>query len=257
VTTVLNNAEGGTSGTTVTTGNSGGASGNAWDVVNIVSGDTIAFDNAHAAHGSLSYKWVVAASDLTNVEWTTTFGSQTTFYGRLYHYRTANFSGNITQFWSGNGGSLYFSMALDSGGHIFYKNSAGTTILTFTTPLPTSAWSRIEWTVTAGAGTGSGTISFYPLDSIAATETHSFTGQQFGASTFTVYAFGDYVGAGAGTFWLDDMGLSTTGYLGPVVNTPSVGRISYAMARVRDRWRRRSDGLFVPEGLVVPKLVLA
>src|SRR5215218_2907628 len=93
-----NTLEGGSNGTTITAGNSGGTSGDAFDSVVIATNDSLVFDNAHAKE-TLALKAATGASSTgTYAAWTTTIGTQTTFWGRMYLYRTANPSAQVRLF---------------------------------------------------------------------------------------------------------------------------------------------------------------
>src|SRR5215467_10547633 len=90
MTSLVNSAEGGTNGTTVSTGNSGGASGNAFDAL-LTTNATVAYDNAHAHSGALSVKFATAGTAANwAVEWTTSMGTLSQVWFRLYVYFTAN-----------------------------------------------------------------------------------------------------------------------------------------------------------------------
>src|SRR6266851_3113313 len=130
---LTNSAEGITpSGTTVTTANSGGASGNAFDAVTVTSsGQTCASDNAQAAHGALSIKLATGATAAgTFVRWTTSMGTQTTIWFRVYAYYQAN-PGSSVRLWNATAsGTSCGSVLVTTAGKLLFANSAGTTVLT-------------------------------------------------------------------------------------------------------------------------------
>jgi hypothetical protein len=214
------NAEGGSSGTTVSAGNSGGASGNAWDAVAIGSGAGLTFDSTQTAHGSLSYNVSTGGSSTTSfLEWTSaSVGTQATLYFRVYVYQP-NLSTSNAPFRVLSGGSHAGDFAITTAGVIALRNGAYTTLLSFTTVIPTSQWVRIEGYFTGDAVHGVISCSLYlNMDSITATETHTVTG----ANTVGVLN-GAYFGQGntvaSSQYWLDDLGISNTGPLGPVIPT--------------------------------------
>src|SRR5712672_1763560 len=83
---LANNAEGGSNGTTVSNANSGGTSGNAWDLISVVTGGVCQFSNTSPAHGSLCYAFSTGATAGSSlIGWTTSVGTTTTLYGRAYY----------------------------------------------------------------------------------------------------------------------------------------------------------------------------
>ena len=88
MTTITNDFEGGTSGTSITTGNSGPPSGTAFDAVNIGTGATVAYSAAHAAHGGLSALITEGSASSAYLQWSTAMGTQSQLYGRVYLYLT-------------------------------------------------------------------------------------------------------------------------------------------------------------------------
>lgn len=219
--TLTNSAEGITpSGTTVTTGNSGGASGNAWDAVNIGASATITSDNAHAAHGSLSTKFVTTTSAQNTVVWSTslTGSSIATVWWRIYVYVTANPSSNIPLVLVRNGANQCSRFVLGTAGTFTYNDAANTTRLTSTGVVNTNAWTRIEGFTTASATVGQLEFKLFTsgLDNSSPDETQSSTATLNTQTAVTQVFYGlTSVAAANITFWLDDVGASDTAYLGP------------------------------------------
>jgi len=219
---LTNNAEGGTSGTTVTTANSGAPSGNAWDTVTIGTTGTLAYDSTHTAHGGLSYKFQFGgtAADVL-AQWDTTLGSGIAqLWFRVYAYFTAN-PGVATPLWSCSPASgLSARLFVNTAGKLIFNNSAGSTILTSTATVPLNAFFRVE-----GFCVGSATVGqlefklFTAMDSLAPAETQTSSAAQNTSGTMAKASFGNSgtTIANVGPFWLDDVGVSTTGYLGPSV----------------------------------------
>ena len=218
MTTLLNSFEGGTSGTTLTTANTGGASGSAFDTVNIGASATLAFDNTHAAHQSLSCK-VATGVTATNTlaEWTTSMGSQTTVWYRQYLYFTALPNPSLRPIAFRAGASLAAAIGISLTGKLQLINSGSSVVVTFTNVIPLNQWFRIEGFITGNASTGVISATLYsPQDSTIARETETATGQNT-TGTLTQYWFGEQASAAnAGPFWMDDLGISSTGPLGPV-----------------------------------------
>jgi hypothetical protein len=216
-----NNAEGQTSGTTLTAGNSGGGSGNAYDQVTAAggTGGLITFDNAHAAHGTNSYKHTIGVTtDECYVMWSTaTGGTFGTLYARAYIYKTANPGTNHKLISILAGSTVGARLLINTTGKLFYSQTAGTTVLTFTNAITLNAWNRLEFKVVGHTTAGVIEASLYNADSTTAVETNTSTAQNTGSTVLDRVRFGPTGTAVASvTTWMDDLGLSSTGYLGPV-----------------------------------------
>lgn len=213
---IWNNAEGGSNTTTVTTANSGGNSGIKWQVVTIGTSSTLTYDNTHVAHGALAYKFVNAAATNSFVEWTTNFGTQTTFWGRVYLYITANPSNNITIFNAATTGTQRCGIVLDTNGKLNIADSAGG-LTAIGTAVSTGAWVRVEFTFTINASTGSATINLYNTpNSFTSTDTVSVASKNFGGTTATQWNFGIVNSpTNSQTLWIDSINLNTDGFPGP------------------------------------------
>jgi hypothetical protein len=220
---LTNNFEGGSSGTTITTTNSNGISGAAFDVVSIGTSATLAFDNTEAAHGLLSMKVATGGTSTTSLaEWTFSEGPQLTIYFRLYLFLSATPTAAISPFMVRSGASVAASLLLTTPGTLQLRDGTNTTQVTFTTHPPTGSWYRIEGYVTGASGTG-GAISaslYSPLDSLTPVETHTVTGINT-TGAISAYWFGQAnTVASSGPFWIDDIGISPVGFLGPAAFPP-------------------------------------
>lgn len=219
--TLLNNAEGGTNGTTVTTGNSGGASGNAFDVISMGAGTTLAFDNAQIMHGALAYK-VATGSTVTTAleEWTSSGGTQTTIFYRIYCYvppgelATAAWRPFAARATGGHAGSLLFQ----TNGTVQLSIGTGfSAVQTFGTPCPIGQWFRVEGYILGDASVGAimGALFLTP-DGRVPVEVKTSVGQNT-TGVLNNYFFGqNNSSANSGPFWFDDIGISPLGFLGPV-----------------------------------------
>ncbi len=219
MTILLNNFQGGTSGNALTAGTSGGASGNAFDTVAIGTNATLAYDSTHAAHGTQSCKVATGATSTTSVaEWTTSMGTQATIYFRAYSYLAAPATPQFRLFQARDGASQCGSVLI-SGTTIQASYGASfTSEAPFTTAVPVGQWFRVEGYVTGDPAAGVVSISLYTTtDSPAATETHTYTSLNT-VGPATQYWFGQSnTSSSSGPFWIDDIGISNTGYLGPLV----------------------------------------
>lgn len=258
---LANSFEGGTSGTTVSLANSGGTSGNAFDVVNVGTATTVAFDNAHSAHGGLSCQLATAATSASAfVSWTTSMGSQATAWFRSYFYFTANpaVQHRILNFLSG--ATAVGNVLLKTNGTLIFTNSAGATVLTTATTIPLGSWWRLEGFVTGDAAAGQWEFRLFTSNPDAAVpdETQTSAATQAMTGAVTVYRFG--IGANivsTGPFWIDDIGLSSTGYLGPAGSAAAAPRSRSVMAAraagIRG-WLSRRAGTFAGTGPAVRAL---
>lgn len=221
--TILNNAEGQTSGTTVTSANSGGSSGNAFDFVVIGTNMTETFDNGHPAHGVNGYKIALTstATAITYLEWTsTTWGATVTHvYGAFYFYLAA--SGipstiRLVDFMSGStlNGRIGCNNTLAG---FQFRNSADAVIGTVAGGISANTLYRVEFDVLHGAS-GAGTLNVYSGDSTSLLHTGGFTATSFGTN-FDHIRFGCNTAAFSTTsgdaFVLDDLNVNDVGLPGP------------------------------------------
>jgi hypothetical protein len=221
VTTLVNSFEGGTTTTTLTTGNSGGISGNAFDTVTIGASATLAFDSTHAAHGGLSCEAATGGSSVTSFAmWTTSMGTQTQVWFRLYLYFTANPAATTFVFRTlVNNATACAALAVTTTGKLRALDSASTTITTSAASIPLNQWFRAEGFFVSDPSVGQTEIKlFSTADSPTPTETDTSAATQNTTGGQNSYRYG-MTGALAngGPFWIDDIGLSNTGYLGPSV----------------------------------------
>ncbi len=224
----LNNAEGGSNTTTVTTGNSGGSSGNAFDAVSIGVGSGLVFDNAQAAHGSLSYKYTFAGNAVYTSWTTTTLGAAR----RLWFYRlcvyvpvfSVTFTPLMAFYGSGSLRATFGITNVAGSGQPSWNNSVGGSMVSGAANVPAATWVRFEGLVGGDATAGQAEILYYSTkDSISATSSRSAATYNTGGLIDEV-RWGDTTGLGL-TYNLDDLGVCDLGYLGaPILsyndNTP-------------------------------------
>lgn len=222
MTTLTQNFENGTSGTTITTSNSGGGTNTAFDAVSgPPSGGTMAFSNTHADTGSLSMEIATGSTaGACLVEWQASLGTQSEIWFRVYCYLTANPSSNIGIIQVLDSSSQCAELFVLTTGALRMVNAAGGTITTTTATVPLSQWFRVEGFVVAGTSTGQTSVSLYDTaQSTTATETDTSAATQVLTASINRIYYG-LVNAGLtsiGPYWLDDIGVSSIGYLGPVL----------------------------------------
>jgi hypothetical protein len=214
---VTNDFESGSNGATITIGDG-------FDVVNVGTGATTAFDNTHAANGALAYKMAttgtVAASD---VEWSsTTLGAQTTIYGRFYIYKTANpaASVRIMTLATSGGAALIAGLYLMTNGTILGVNTSVGNAAVGTNVLPNNAWSRVEFRIVSHASAGVVEVKTFTTDpeSTVPDQTITGTAQNTNGGAMAIYSvgMGFDTKVNVGPMWFDDIGFNSVGYMGPV-----------------------------------------
>ncbi len=218
--TLLNGFEGGTAGVSVTATNSGPPSGSAFDTVQLNSGgnNILAYDNSiPAAHGSLSCK--VAAPNTQNfVSWSSSMGTQTQIWFRLYLYFSSIPAFNVSFFKALQGNTVAATARVNATTGTLTVAPHGGSSITTTTVIPTNAWFRVEGFVIGDPSNGQVSISIYTaLDSTVVTEIQT-SGNVNTSGLLTTWNYGNVVAPGTGNnaqFWMDDIGLSNSGYIGP------------------------------------------
>ncbi len=229
MTLLLNNAEGGVLGGTVTTGNSGGASGDAWGSVSVTAGKgTLIYDNTHVANGSLAYEIATPSNTAATVDVTwnpsqlTGGGTTLTLWQRMNLYFTANPT-NAHRIMGGAAGSLICGgFRILTTGKLAIIDSLSAQKATSATTIPLNQWFRVESFITGANPTGQLEIKLFshhtdtvPLETVTTGATLNTLNAGNGINTAR---FGDEAGTpvlGVGPYWADDLGASTTGYIGP------------------------------------------
>jgi hypothetical protein len=221
VTTLTNSFEGITpSGTAISNANSGGTSGNALDAAPVSGGTTISSSSAQSAHGSLSaaLAFPSGVNATGDMDWTTSMGSQAQVWFRMYLYHTANPTVNV-RVWSCDGSGLNGALYLLTTGHLEFDNAVGGAAASSANAVPLSAWYRVEGTVLVNGTTGLLEFKiFTSMDSTTPSEAPNSGNTNTGTSNPTSYRFGNFAGGtltSAWTIFYDDIGLSSTGYIGP------------------------------------------
>jgi hypothetical protein len=227
VTVLLNGADGGISGSAVTTGNSGGASGNPFDGVAIGAGNTVNFDNTQVIHGPLSYTFACGATPgLAELQWSTSMGTQAEVWFRMYLYLTANPAATIRLFAANQVTTACANLVVLTTGHFQARaGAAGTPILGSTNAIPLNAWFRVEGFFIGDAAVGQVQYSVYDTpDSTVATETQTSAANLNTTGTMDHYTFGISTNtANVVQFWMDSLGVSSAGFIGPDVPAASAG----------------------------------
>jgi hypothetical protein len=254
VTLLTNSAEGGTNGTTLTTGNTGGASGNAFDAITLSPSATLAFDNTHAgAHGSLAIQAATITSNPnSHADWTSasiTAAGQLWF--RVYLYFTAFPSASLPVVAWRSGASAAASLKITTVGRISMfqatNTQIGITSNTSTGIIPLNQWFRIEGNAVGSATAGQVQVQtfFTSMDGTTPDETANSSTSQNTTGNLDQMQFGIGNVAALGPFWMDDLGVSDSGALGPFIPpsaTPVVQILRGGSASVRETYRQTVMG---------------
>lgn len=222
--TLQNKFDGGTDGVTITAANSGGASGDAFNTPDSSGTVTFTFDNDHAHSGTLSFKKSTGGTPgSANLSWTTQMGTRTKVWFRFYVYYETLPSVQHRIMYATDGVNLVAGLYLNSTGHLWFVDSSGSDIFTFTGTVPTNQWVRIEGFIVGSATVGQVELKqFNDTDSTTPTESQTSAANKNTSGPLQVYKWGDNSDNANITLWYDDIGLSDQGYLGPVVEVKYV-----------------------------------
>lgn len=210
------------SGTTITTGNSATGSGAAINTVVIGAGATLASSSTHTAHNGLALKCATGgAAAQAYVQWgSTSLPTMATAWWRAYCYFTANPSAPLVIVtFCRSGPTPTSAIQIGTGGKVQFTDNLGATQLTSTASIPLNQWFRLEGFITGSATAGKAEIKcfFTALDSVTADEKHTSPGTLNTGGQVTTIRYGVTTSlASVAAFWLDDIGVSSSGYMGPL-----------------------------------------
>lgn len=227
---LTNNAEGGTDGVALSAANSGGASGDAFDVVAAAtgSGGSMVYSIDHPADGSLGWKNTdpTVSGFPVEIRWTTSVGTITECYGRIYIYRATLDSGVANRiFMVRSTGSRRAEVTTDGTGKLRAINSANATVATAAAALPLNELVRVEFHYLASATVGRIEIKYFHGHDVASIEDIAIgVNADTGADANEILIAGKGSAVATGYVWyLDAARISTTGWVGPVgANTANI-----------------------------------
>lgn len=210
--------EGGSNGANVAAGAGAGTGDTNFDVITRGTSATLAYDNTHPGRGSLGLKIATGATSTTsNVSWTTTIGTQTTFFIRFLCYITGAPAANIRVYNNVGAASSRGNILLNTNGKFIFTNAAGSTVLTSAT-LPTNSTFRVEAKFVSDNAVGQWEYKIWydPRDVGTPNDTQTSAATQVNGGTTDTYRFGIGTNiASGGPYWMDDVAVSTVGYIGP------------------------------------------
>jgi hypothetical protein len=211
-----NTAEGGTNGATVTAANSGGLSCTAFDTVTISQVDSaLIYDNAHAVHGSLAYKFTVGPTAAqVFVQWLAAVNPTATnrILLKFAAYFTANpAANNYLVHVATAGGAQVCGIKVNTSGQLILVNQAGSTVATMTTAIPLNAWFQCRADF-ALDGTGVNIfMQLWRYDTLDSDQPNDYvSGTGAVAQPFNRVRFGQggTAVANLGPWWMDDLEVS-------------------------------------------------
>lgn len=154
--------ETGTAGNTILTSDEG--SGFAFDFVTNSANGTVAYSNTFASSGTLSMKCATNGAGAGNsyVGWTSSFGTQTDHYGRLYLYLTQYESGSMPIMQAGQGATRGCRIDYNGSGKISGVDSTGAALFTTgSVSITLNQWVRIEYHFVCSPTVGQGVVKLF------------------------------------------------------------------------------------------------
>jgi len=220
MTLLRNNFSGLTNGTTLTTGNTGGVSGHAFDAISIPSGGTLAADNTHPSNGKVALKVATTTTaGAVSAQWLNASlgSSQTLLYFSVSFLKTAAATPACRPITFRTSGGTHVASVLFSANSLSFSCGSGFVGAgNFTTVIPSNQYVRVEGHIDTSAGTIYAEL-YLSQYGTTPDETHTFTGLTTGGPIDRVDVGNGNSATSDGPFWIGDVGVSTTGPLGPAV----------------------------------------
>lgn len=234
MTRVSNNAAGGTASAAVTASNSGGASGDAFDDVTIGGAGAINFTAGGSLFGPMGYAINPDMSQQAYLGYSTSLGTQSEIYGRMYVNLPYFPFVTLTLVMLGDSGSGLPCASITVAGAAIKIRDRSSTVLGDTGPIfSTNSTFRLEWHVIGGSGT-SGTVEAKVfLDPNSTTSDATLTATAVNTrGAFNQYQVGqtETIAVDFGLFYLDEIVWDTAGYPGRASVDVSPGFINQSAA---------------------------
>jgi hypothetical protein len=224
---VSNTLDGGTNGTTVTSANSGGASGDAFQLTSVPAGGTLAYDNTLAFSSPNSIKMATGGTvGSAYVGWTTALPqTETQMYFGAMMYFTALPTTNINVVRAVNTGIASsvaaFEIVITTAGNYRVLGANGATIMTSSDVIPLNTWFRVEGFL--DTNTRAYEVRYWASAGSTGAPTNSSSGTSsiIGSTGWYIndvrYGFARTSAINIGPFWMDNLGASRSGWIGPGV----------------------------------------
>jgi hypothetical protein len=156
---------------------------------------------------------------------------------RCYYYFEATPSQFRLFHCSGTGGIAY-ALWMAANRSWWIANTAGTHIIDSAGNLPLNQWVRFEGWCDPGVADGIAEVKQFLGDSTTPVESFTTSATQaLGGTDLSTFRFGAPANVGGTNYavWIDDVGLSDTGYLGPAGTPPAeptfVGPLQVSLPR--------------------------
>lgn len=224
---LLNTSEGGVVAASVSTANSGGASGTAWDYLDVTG--TLVYTQEFAAHGTKAmYSW--GNGNRSVFGW----AGAAVVPSKKQSFRAYIKAGSIrptaeSQIITPMNSTAYIAgVNYATDGRLKVTNRLGTVLYTTTTVIPTTGFTRVEFSVEVGVGTTDGVIRFaiYNGDSTTPLESmFTTTTADLGTTNVVAWRAGKIGITGTFELWWDSVELNPndSALLGPLnVSSPSL-----------------------------------
>ena len=223
---LANTFQAGTPGAAVPAGNAiaaslGTADGALFDTVSTSGSSTLTYSSAFAYSGTQSCQVFTPSTSPCYLMWTggnmIANGAAQTWF-RLYLYQAANPASLHQLFQAGAGGTRAADLIINTSGTLSMRDTSGNVIITTTTTVPLNAWYRVEGYVTSNASTGQMEMKLFtsPGSTTPAETQTSSAAQDTAGGNLSQMRFGPSSAGVTGlTYYMDDVAMSTSGYVGP------------------------------------------
>jgi hypothetical protein len=219
---LANNVDSGPSGTTITVANSDNTGGNPFDVVDSSGANAVLQYQASPARSTAEFVMKATNGNSATsplVAWTTSAGTQSQVYVRMYAYIQTMTASNAPLFLSSLSGSIcgMLEVAGTATPHLWLEGLSS--FLAGTVTVPIGAWFRVEARMAFGtAGVpGSAEARFYvDADSDVISETLTLPSYDSRNATANEFKFGcTQALANYSTTFYSGLAISTDGWIGP------------------------------------------
>lgn len=216
---VYNSFEAGTDTATITTLNTNAAGDTPFEFITIGSTATATFDTTHS-RGNLSAKLNAGTTPGdVGFEWSTSVGSLSTWYLRMYYYATSHpvIQHRILDSVTSGGAALCSAIFHQAAGTICTADGGFNIASQGSVAVPLNKWVRFEMKVIGSATTGQIISRMFNGDAANPIETLTSSATTNTSGSAAIHRFGLHGDTYdvSRTFWLDDLGVSSVDWMGP------------------------------------------